>query len=303
MRFPLVSIVFSLTLIGCASTKTKQGADIRPVEKTQQAAFDFETLKEQAGKHFERGEYAQALQNYRDILLNLSRDDAKRDDILLAYGESALGLSQKNAQYLDEARLAFEQLDAKDDLTKDLTNRLVAGQALLALADNHKDSEALLIRALKHNPDDLRLRNALGHLYDGRQSWLEALDVYVGALAVANATGDETAAIVNNIGMSLLMQGRTKEALEKFEQAAQKAPTQDVFDNNRRMALTLLGQSTQAFENLEDPLAAQLFNDVGYIAASRGDTAKARGYYKKAIALSPHYFERAELNLAALDAG
>jgi tetratricopeptide (TPR) repeat protein len=56
----------------------------------------------------------------------------------------------------------------------------------------------------------------------------------------------------------------------------------------------------KAVKDLTDKRAAQIYNDAGFLSAGRGQTRKARAYYKKAIELSPIYFEKAEANLLAL---
>jgi Flp pilus assembly protein TadD len=44
------------------------------------------------------------------------------------------------------------------------------------------------------------------------------------------------------------------------------------------------------------------YNDVGYIAMRQGDLGIAERYFRKAIQLSPRYFEAAQRNLTLLGA-
>jgi len=144
------------------------------------------------------------------------------------------------------------------------------------------------------------LWHALGRSYDQNNAWIDALDAYVNALSTAKENGQSTAAVINNMGMSLLMQGRKKEALVKFKQAAKASPDMPVYDNNLRLAATLSGKTTQALKGLSDTKIAQIYNDAGVIAQAQGEHGNATKFYKKAIEKSPVYFKRAEENLTAL---
>ncbi|HFB54577.1 MAG TPA: hypothetical protein ENJ46_01525 [Hellea balneolensis] len=221
--------------------------------------------------------------------------------ILFEYAQSTLELSAGDEKYLAETVLAYERLNARDDVTAEMKNHILSGQALLALHGAYPgNTEKLLLSAIRANPDDVQLRNGLGQFYDQNNDWISALDVYVGALTVAHDVGHDTAAILNNIGVSLMMQGRTKEALVKFDTVVKAKPRMDIYANNRRMALLLLGRSRDAFQTQDDISSARLYNDAGFIAASRGELDKARGFYQKAISISPVYYKQAEQNLANL---
>jgi tetratricopeptide (TPR) repeat protein len=287
---------------GCATTKPAFKDTIRAVEKVEDSGLDTKELRVQAQDFFTQSHFQEAANAYQVLLLKLPKNDPDRTALLFEYAQSALALSAQDDRYIAETELAYERLIAQDDVTPEMKNHILSGQALLALRGGYPDkTEKLLLAAIRANPDDVRLRNGLGQFYDQSSDWISALDVYVGALTVAHDVGHDTAAILNNIGVSLMMQGRTKEALVKFNTVVQENPNTEVYANNRRMAFLLLGRTREAFQTLDDISSARLYNDAGYIAASRGEMGKARGFYKKAISTSPVYFKTAEQNLTKLD--
>ena len=91
-----------------------------------------------------------------------------------------------------------------------------AGLALSEILSGDLDDPVAYIDvATARHSADPRLWNAKGLIHDGREEWLLALDAYVNALK----TGEAHSGIINNMGMSLIKQGRFDEAQLKFEQA------------------------------------------------------------------------------------
>jgi len=167
--------------------------------------------------------------------------------------------------------------------------------------------------ALDAAPTDERLWSALGKSYDQNKDWIAAQEAYAQALE----HGQDWPNAINNMGMSLLMQGRYEKALDKFAQAAQIAPSKALYDNNRRLTLVLMRQYDRALDDLEtddletddletddmaESRAAQLLNDAGYVAMMQGDRDRAKTLFEYAIARSATYHAKAYANLAALRA-
>jgi len=161
---------------------------------------------------------------------------------------------------------------------------------------NAQDIELILNAALEGNLSDARLWNALGLYYDARGRHIDSQDIFIRAIA----SGSDRAAAINNMGMSLMRQRRYDEALAKFEQASALNPNSRRYDNNRRMVLALGYDFEAAIKDVSQQRAAQVLNDAGYIALTRGRRDLAKQLFKRAIATSPVYFPVAEANLASM---
>jgi len=193
-----------------------------------------------------------------------------------------------------EAYIAASKLSIDPDLIKPA---LLAAQVLAEIsAGKSDDPELRLNKALEYSPSDFRLWNALGRFHDKAGNTIRAQEYYLQALA----TGGSKSGVINNLGMSLLMQGERKSALDKFEQAIAIEPENPLFDNNRRLSLALNEDYSAATEGLSDARAADILNDAGYIAKSRNDNSEAATLFQAAIARSSVHHARAHANLQSL---
>ena len=291
-----------LLVCGCATTKTanvEESIQVRAAKMVDAAVFDVAAELERAQDLYAQGNFKAAIRAYNIVLLRSPKDFEARNTVLMGYGDSALALGN-NPMYLFKAEKAYAVLK-EESLSDDMQKRLLSGQVLLEIAQGKsEDAEVRLNEALEANIDDPRLWNALGRYHDQNKDWLIALETYVKALHVANKGAYPTAPVINNMGMSLLLQNRTKAALQKFEQAHDLNADIEIYDNNRRLALILTGRIDKAVDDLTDKKAARIYNDAGFLSANTGRQGRARHFYKKAIELSPTYFEKAELNLMAL---
>lgn len=300
-----------LTVGACATTKPAfevKEVQVRPVltnsSPVEVQEFDFVTALDEAQKLRRSSDYAASYNAYNVLFENIKSQDTTREtraDILLGLADSALSLTWLGETYEIRARSIYTSIYKSENSSEDYKRRAENGLLLLTLSGLHPDeAETYLRLALEDSPNDPRLWNALGKLHDGNENWLDALDAYVVALAVAKQKDISTAAVVNNMGMSLLMQGRKEEALTKFAQANKSNPDMPIYDNNLRLAQTLTGKSYDAVEGLSEVRTAQMYNDAGVIAQAQGQPIKAKSFYKIAIEKSPTYFEVAEKNLAGL---
>jgi tetratricopeptide (TPR) repeat protein len=307
MRAVAFTLSMALSLGACATTKSSKAEelianmDVRAAELTEKQIFDALAVHELADSQYTNGNFIAAHSAYRSVLMQGPKDYDNRLAALLGYAESALALSGEAPHYLDNAEEALAAIAMAEDLTDEAADKLLAGQVLLEIAKLEcNDIEVRLNEALEQNLDDPRLWNALGHYHDSKNEWLIALETYVKAMKSATDGEHPVAPVINNMGMSLLMQGRSQEALAKFEQAHKINGNIRIYDNNRRLALILSGHVDRALGDLDDKRAAQIYNDAGYVSAANDRTDAARFYYEKAIASSPTYFETAEQNLAVL---
>ena len=302
MRAGLVTIAACLVFGGCATTKTKPSIEVRAAKMVEKPDFDTVGAHEKAKKLLRKGAYIKAYNEYQNLLQYLPKCALERDEALLEFAETSLALAGQGTHYRSQAREIFKDLAQKQELPDEDKNRISAGQALLAAMDKSVKSPIDIIEAvLESRPKDARLWNALGRAHDQNSDWLGALDAYLQALNVTHKSKRSRAPVYNNMGMSLLMQGRTKEALVKFKRARKGQPDIKIYENNYYLALILSDNLASKLGGLEDSRLAQLYNDAGYIAAGKGERIHARTYYNKAIEISPVYFEKAVENLAALD--
>ncbi|PHS74856.1 MAG: hypothetical protein COB56_08835 [Robiginitomaculum sp.] len=300
--------MIALTMGACATIKPAMEVQVRPVLKStrsvDQQNFHIETALAEAQKLQRLSDYAASYDAYNVLLMHMRTTKTEhkvRADIFLGLADSALSLSWRGATYKVRAREIYNKISEDADGLEEHKRRAKSGILLLNIARFKPGAtEKYLHFAIEDSPNDPRLWNALGKVRDGNANWLEALDAYIHALAIAKQTNANTAAIVNNMGMSLLMQGRKKEALIKFKQAYKSNPEMPVYDNNVRLAQTLLGNTSSTLKGLSETRTAQIYNDAGVIAQAQGKLRKAKTLYKKAIEKSPVYFAIAEKNLAGL---
>lgn len=300
---------------GCATTKpVLPVVEVRPVALINNGNFDLVTADKKAALFYKEGAFISAYTEYKNAVIKMPSNTGERKNYtaLLGFADAALALSALGETYQDEARLVYNALintqTSDTGLSKAMKARASAGLALVDALDVNMDAdvgaqthiEAKIMLALDATPNDPRLWNALGQVYDRKNNWVSALDSYVTALRLSHDRGAAVAPVQNNMGMSLLMQGRTSYALQKFKQAHQAHPDIQLYDNNHRLALVLSDKLAQAIEGLEEGRTAQLYNDAGYIAQGNGDDQRARALYERAILTSPVYFEIAEENLKTL---
>ena len=300
--------VACLTISACATTKPTAQVQVRPIltnsSPAEQQSFDVITALDAAQELRRSSDFVASYDAYSVLFEHIGSQKTTREmraNILLGLADSSLSLTWHGQIYEIRARELYAAISKNIDSSENHISRAKSGMLLLDLASlKPKEAEENLRLALEDSPNDPRLWNALGKLHDNNANWLDALDVYIQALTVAKQAGSSTAAVVNNMGMSLLMQGRKKEALAKFKQANKSNPDMPVYDNNLRLAQTLSGKTKTALKGLSEIRAAQIYNDVGVIAQAQGKPKQARYFYKKAIEQSPIYFVVAEKNLAGL---
>ena len=295
--------IFSVLLLSACATTNMSNKDInvRAVTKTGATEYDGHKDLSLAQKAVQDGDPAKAFTLYQSLVFRLARTDELRPKVKLGLADTALTLSAQTPQLAEQAKQIYRSLAMNENLETGLRDKAKTGLLLLEIEDMAPEKAQTRIKdRLKTQSRDVRLWNALGHIYDSEEMWLDALDTYVQALRVSKQNGTNPASAINNIGMSLLMQGRYTEALSKFEQAHKAAPGKQVFDNNRRLALILDGHLDRAVLGLSKIEQAQVYNDAGVLAARSGHRERAESFYRQALELSPTWFALAQTNLEAL---
>jgi len=288
MRRLIATISFALLISGCASSKFNlEDLDVRPVETVESQEFDIDAVFETASEHFADENYVLALAEYSRIMNYDPLHEAAR----LRVGETLLALGEYRAAYA----LFWDEEFTWSDRTD--TDRLELGRQISGIyTDKFENIETAINDGMMINPEDPRLWNAKGQLHDRRGEWIEALSSYVLALQKS----DRQSGTINNMGMSLLLQGRYEEAKGKFEQAVSMSPGTTIYDNNRRMSLILLDDLQSALEDIKVTQAADILNDAGYVAQKRGELTRADRFYSKALEISPVFHLKASTNRDAL---
>ena len=190
---------------------------------------------------------------------------------------------------------AFEDLLQYPEIEVDA--RQGYGIVLMLVGDEEKAVEELKA-AVEADATRWRAWNALGAFYDSQGAWPEATDAYQRALALQ----PEEPIIVNNLGFSLLMQGRTDAAVRTLQDALRLDPTSELTKTNLRIAYAQLGQYRRAVAGAaSDNEKARALNNAGYVALLRGDYDSAEAYFQQAMREDPSFNETAWRNLNFLE--
>lgn len=211
------------------------------------------------------------------------------EDVSISFADIALRVGNSIQAYQAVSELHIDPERAKPALVSVLVLAEIA-------VGNSFDTEERLNEALEGSPKDARLWNALGRHHDSTGHHGQAQSCYKKALE----TGGSRAGVMNNFGMSLLMQGQHVSALSKFTQAVEIDPADNLYDNNRRLTLALMGDYDGATKGMGDRRASDILNDAGFIAMSRKNLELASGLFKAAIDQSATFHPKANANLEAL---
>ncbi|HET6160587.1 MAG TPA: tetratricopeptide repeat protein [Dongiaceae bacterium] len=206
----------------------------------------------------------------------------------LVAGEVFLGLTDPK-----QALAQFESIQS--DATYGARAYQGMGLSLVALGD-FSVAQPQLDRAVAADPTLWRSWMALGRVHDASKNWTDAQAAYEKALAAK----PDSAIVINNMGMSLMMQHRYAEAVQKFQSALAIDPAMEMTRANLRIALAWQGQYDEALVGIHAGGRADALNNVGYVAMLRGDQKAAQQYFSQALEISPTYHERAAGNLEML---
>ena len=274
LRLLLLSMVL-LGGVGCASHPADQEFELLPSDDNRMlgarayAAADFRAARRYLSRHLgtlEEGE--------QDI------------EAQLMLAESLLEL-----QRYGRALTAFEQV-----LTRE-PNKFEAreGQALVLLAQGDgEQADELLTALLAEDNTRWRAWNGRGVAADLRGDYSFASEAYHYAIR----HGGDNEAIANNLGYSLLMAGELREAARWLLRAVERYPDSTRLRNNLALALARDRRYNQALQHLQATLSEhEALNNIGYIAMLNEDYDMAEDFLRRAIAVSPRYYPRAQANL------
>ncbi len=195
---------------------------------------------------------------------------------------------------------------ARTNLARDLVGRGDWGRAFAMLDEMHRerpnDAEILIMRgivyrerglfadaeadlraALKETPDAPEAHAALGILYDV-QLRSEAEKEHKEAVRLA----PNNAAYLNNLGFSLYLRHRFREAIAQYDSAARLAPLSRRVRTNLGFACAATGDLRRAAREFQmGGTESEAKNNLGFAYERRGDMSNAFQLYLEAIRLDP----------------
>lgn len=177
------------------------------------------------------------------------------------------------------------------------TARISQGRGLIALHDEDlPKARRQLTSAVDVDPSLWRAWVGLGRIHARAKEFNSARIAF--ARAEANAT--DLATVMNDIGMSYLMEREPRDAIGFFERALVVNPGLGVARGNLRIARAMDRQYEAAVAGASPDQLADALNNVGYIAVVNGDFEVADTYLRRALEVSPVYHEAAVANLNLL---
>jgi len=146
--------------------------------------------------------------------------------------------------------------------------------------------------ALTNDPALWRSWNGLGmvetELADGPAA--------ITAFSKAHELNRDDLSVANNLALAYIEQGQFSDALDVYETSGKASPQY----LGHRIAIAFERSESEALISAGDRERAHLFNAIGENALKNAERQKAASYFKKAIAVSPVYFEQAERNLESI---
>jgi len=283
--YVLSAFLSILTVSGCASSSPDRSANQTAAAASAQSNQVTPAVLALPEAAYEAGHYDEALRLYRELLVRYPNSNQVKlgiADCELASGDPS------------DANQLYQEL--ADDSS--IHARVLQGQgvALLRLGQNGPAEKALK-GAIAVDATLWRTWNALGALYDANQRWDAADQAYAKALALV----PRSAAINNNLGFSLLSQGKLDNAIKSFQTALEIDPSLQPAQMNLRIALALNGHYEEAIAGVQGPNLPATLNNVGFAAMTRGDYTKAESYFTQSVNASSSFEETASKNLQELN--
>lgn len=230
-------------------------------------------------------EHGRLLQTHM-MLERLTGAEPAADPLLIERIRAKLAFSE--ARYGD-ARAAFEKILVTEPADCDA---LEGAGIAAARAHEDKRAQARLQQARGQCTLSWRAWNTLGVLADHAGQWMAAGDAYARARALA----PREPAVLNNMGYSLILQGRYADALVLLRQARGFAPADQKSVNNFDVATVAAGRSLNMSGDNDGDRARRL-NNAGYAAMLEGRPDEAREYLKESQRVDPNFSERTANNL------
>ncbi|HLO78316.1 MAG TPA: tetratricopeptide repeat protein [Magnetospirillum sp.] len=276
LRPVLCSLAVTLALAACSSAPPPTPVAVAP--KITPVPPEMLRMAEMA---LEDGQPNEARQRFT----RLAGMDPQNPWVRLGLAESLLATDDAA-----HAREWFDELQTVEAVRA----RALQGKGLALMRQNRlEDAATVLTAATEADPTLWRAWNALGGLHDIAKKFDLSAQAYERALALRPESG----VIRNNMGYSLLLQGKPAEAARVLMDAIQHEPRLEAAHANLRLALALQGRYQDARAGLTKDRQPAALNNIGFVALSRGDLNEAEAFLVQAIEASPSYHDRAAANL------
>lgn len=168
-----------------------------------------------------------------------------------------------------------------------------AGEAYFRMG-KEEEAEALFRKATTLKPDRWQTRNLLGMLLDRQKRHQAAITEYEQGLRVR----PDEAILLNNVGLAYYLSGRYEDAVQSFQQALRTGSGEPKIHNNLGLALAKLSRYHDALESFRSGGSEEeAYNNLGVFYLTSGEAGQAIACFKKAIDLSPRYYDKANENL------
>jgi len=162
-----------------------------------------------------------------------------------------------------------------------------------AMTMQGQEAETYLTQALSKQPDS-RLWNLLG-LKLGDQGKTKLASE---AFREAENLGQNPGVMMNNLGLLEMQRGDFEKAVKYLSISAQNAPENEKYDANRRLALLLNQQYSDALHNLTEPELIKLLEDAAVISKKWNKVYLEEFFLKKLREIDPTFNQTANAALS-----
>jgi len=160
-----------------------------------------------------------------------------------------------------------------------------------------RNSELLCTHALACSSENYFAHNNLGLTMVDQGRFAEAISHFQRAVEIR----PDYAEAYYNLGIALDRQGNPVEAMNQYQKALEIKPDYAEAHNNLGILLTKQGRAAEAIEQYQraielDPNRVEFYNNMGNLLATRGHLVEATANYQKAVEINPD-FAAAHCNL------
>lgn len=298
-------MIVLIVLCGCASWKGQQAMSgdykkmvdlqqrkasaIKAQEPSLPAGYEATAeIHEQLGDAcIRQGDSAAALTEYRKSL---------EKEPLRTTARYKIGMLFLGRKLPEEALKEFDQIIAREPGNASSYHGRAKARFLQG---NLELSKSDLRAALRLNDKIWQAHTLLGVICDTEKHYSEAEDEYLKALAIQ----PDSAAVYNDLGVSLYLNGKFDKAADAFLKAFNINPDNRRICNNLGLALYRLGNTADALEAFKrGGSEAAAFNNIGYLQMKDKQYDNALAALEKAIDENPSYYARAQKNIGKVKA-
>ena len=262
---------------------------LNEMESPEVEGFDA-TLLKSAKEAEKKSEHERAAQFYAQLI------DRDKDNVsyLLGFAENS-----RRSGKLAAAISAYEaMLLLKPDHISAMEGK---GLALLDKGEFDLSGE-VLTRVMEKDPKRWRTLNGMAILFVMQEMYSEAMAYFTEALTQK----PNYPPVLNNVGLTLAINGKTDGAIQALQKAAQFAGSspklREKIELNLAMVYGVAGKLDRAKATAGRHLSGPaLHNNLGFYAHLAKDDVLAKSYLNMALMGSPRHYERAWTNLDRLE--